>query len=291
MAQENSPATVVGVDLPTKNGSWHADYHLHTAFSHDCATPLSAQCERAVAAGLREVAPTDHVEWFYADDDPNDPAPGYFRPAEYVDAIRCCRERFGSQITIRAGIEVGSPHLCASRLTALQAQCDFDFIIGSLHIVNGRAVTRPGYVQAHTEHELYAAYFEELTHLARDGDYDVIGHLDVCKRHGAMPFGPFAADRYAEAIRETLRAVIARGRGIEINCSGLRHACQETYPALQVLRWYREMGGEILTIGTDAHSSDQVGVGLEDGVLLAQAAGFRALTGFEGRTPYWVDLP
>ncbi len=265
--------------------NYRVDYHVHTVFSHDCDALMSDQCARAVNIGLKEIAFTEHAEY-----DPDDPAHGYFRPAEYFREIELCRERFGDRLIIRAGVEVGSPHTCATKIRNLQRKYPVDFIIGSLHVVNGRSVTYESYPEGHSEAALYPAYFRELLELAKHGDYDVIGHLDICKRYGTRRFGRFVADAYAEPIHEVLHAAIGRERGIEINCSGLHQTCGDTFPALQVLQWYREMGGKILTIGTDSHRTEHTGVGLEDGLRLARRAGFTASTIFERRRPQWIDL-
>jgi histidinol-phosphatase (PHP family) len=262
-----------------------SDYHIHTSFSHDCDTPMVNQCQAALNAGLSEVAFTDHVEY-----DPHHRAHGYFRPGAYFAGIEQCRARFDKMLVIRAGIEIGQPHRCKTVLQNLQDQYAIDFIIGSIHMVDGRNVTHESYPEGHTENELYSPYFGELIEMAKFGDYDVIGHLDICKRFGSIRYGLFDAQAYADLIREALQTAIERGRGIEINCSGLRHSCGETYPALQVLTWYRELGGRILTIGADSHSSEHIGVGLEEGRSVAQRAGFEAVTVFEGRQPRWVPL-
>jgi histidinol-phosphatase (PHP family) len=133
-------------------------------------------------------------------------------------------------------------------------------------------------------------YFAQVLLAAATDGYDVHGHLDVFKRRSRSIWGPFQVEEWAEPVREALRRLIAGGRGIEINTSGVRTEAGEPCPGLPVLHWYKELGGEILTIGSDSHRVEHLGVGLEVGVELARAAGFRRLCTFERRRPVWHAL-
>jgi histidinol-phosphatase (PHP family) len=272
------------------------DYHAHTRFSCDCDTEMSVMCEEAIARGFREIAFTDHVDF-----GPNDP-PGYFKPVEYLQSIERCRSLYGDRLTIRAGVELGEPHLFAQETRAVLAAGAFDFVIGSAHYA---ALLPSSSDSADTEklqcawsesffdqplRQAYEAYFRQVVGLAARGDFDVLGHVDLVKRdarHYNKPYdGPAP---YADMIRTALRSVIERGKGIEINTSPLYKGkgMTEPCPSLEVLRWYREMGGEILTIGSDAHLPDKIGSHFDVALELARAAGFKRLATFEGRKLIW----
>jgi histidinol-phosphatase (PHP family) len=146
------------------------------------------------------------------------------------------------------------------------------------------------YFATHSQRQAYAPYFEELLRAAQSGLGDVLGHLDLVKRYGVAHYGPLEPTAFEEEIRAVLHAAIESGTGLEINTSGLRQAPAEPYPAPTVLRWYREMGGEIVTTGSDAHHASDLGAGIAEALDLARKTGFRAVATFEQRQVRWLDL-
>jgi histidinol-phosphatase (PHP family) len=146
------------------------------------------------------------------------------------------------------------------------------------------------YFGSHNLRQAYLPYFEELLRAARSSLGDVLGHFDLVKRYGTAHYGPFDPVRFEDEIRSILRAAVETGVGLEINTSGQRQSPGAPYPTSAVLRWYREIGGEVLTVGSDAHHADQLGAGVQDALALARATGFKAITTFEARKPYWIDL-
>ena len=143
---------------------------------------------------------------------------------------------------------------------------------------------------SHDQREAYLPYFEELLRAVQSGLGDVLGHFDLVKRYGTAHYGPFDPLHFEEEIRSVLQAASARGMVLEVNTSGLRQSPGEAYPGLPVLRWYRELGGEILTVGSDAHHSDHLGAGVRQALVLAREVGFRAIATFEARQTQWIDL-
>ena len=130
----------------------------------------------------------------------------------------------------------------------------------------------------------YARYFDELVALAQGGEYDVLAHFDLVRRDSwevcrqVLPVEP-----HAEALHEALHAVVARGKGLEINTSAWSAGLDEPCPGLTILRWYRELGGEVLVFGSDAHYPERVGADFDRARDLALAAGFTRLARFERR--------
>jgi histidinol-phosphatase (PHP family) len=275
------------------------DYHTHTRFSCDCESEMSVMCEAAIARGLREIAFTDHTDF-----GPNDP-PDYFKPIEYLQSVEQCRSRYGDRLRIRAGVELGEPHLFAKEAQAVLDTGSFDFVIGSAHYAallpspsdSPDAVTlQCAWSESFFEQPLrqaYEAYFRQVVGLAADGNFDVLGHVDLVKRdayhYNKQYDGP---GPYADMIRTALRSVVERGKGIEINTSPLYKGkgILEPCPSLEVLRWYRELGGEILTIGSDAHTPDKIASHFNVALDLARAAGFTRLATFEGRRIIWNKI-
>jgi histidinol-phosphatase (PHP family) len=261
------------------------DYHIHTRFSCDSESTPEEMCEAAIARGLAEIAFTDHLD-FGPDD-----LPGYFRPAEYLEAVARCRARYGDRLSIRTGIEVGEPHLFAAEAAAVLGAGEFDYVIGSAHYGHEmQCAWKPAYFEQPLP-EAYEAYFHQVVLLAAEGDFDVLGHIDLVKRD-ATKFGkPYDGPMpYADLIRAALRSVVERGKGIEINTSPLHRGQSEPCPSLEVLRWYRELGGEILALGSDAHTPDAVASHFDVALGMARAVGFERLARFEKRRVDWLAI-
>jgi histidinol-phosphatase (PHP family) len=261
------------------------DYHIHSKFSVDSEANMEAACQAAIARGMSEIAFTDHLD-FGPDD-----SSGYFHAAEYLAAIDRCRVRYDGRLVVRAGVEVGEPHLFAAEASAVVANGDFDIVLGSAHYADG---LQAAWLEDFFEQPLrqaYESYFRQVVDLSAAGDFDVLGHIDLVKRD-ARKFGkPYdGPEPYADMIRTALRSLVERGKGVELNTSPLRRGHPEPCPSLQILRWYRELGGEILTLGSDAHSPSAVGAHADVAIEIAKAAGFEHLATFRRRQVDWIEI-
>jgi histidinol-phosphatase (PHP family) len=262
-----------------------SDYHVHTSFSCDSEGAMDAACEAAVAQGLQEIAFTDHLDF-----GPND-SKDYFRRDAYLASIARCRKHYGDRLTIRAGVEIGEPHLFAEQVAAVVDDAPFDIVLGSAHYGDGmRAAWEPAYFERPLR-EAYEAYFRQVVALAAEGAFDVLAHIDLVKRD-ARKFGKAydGPGPYADMIRAALRSLVERGKGLELNTSPLRRGQPAPCPSMEILRWYRELGGEILTIGSDAHTADAVGADFDVALAMAKAAGFDRLATFENRQIDWIRI-
>jgi histidinol-phosphatase (PHP family) len=258
-----------------------ADYHMHSReFSCDARSSMAEMCQAAIDAGLEEIAITDHL-----DGHPGDSCLGYYDVSACFAEIARCRARFGDRLTIRAGIEVGDPHRFPDVVGPTVRGHDYDFAIGSVHWIDDVAPFGDTFFRAHDAAFAFGGYFREALALAKAEHFDVLGHIDMPKREGTAFYGPFCPDDYADALRQILRQLIERGKGIEINTSGWRKSADECCPGLSVLKWYAELGGEILTVGSDAHRTEHIALFRTRALDLAREAGLRWLTTFEGRRP------
>jgi histidinol-phosphatase (PHP family) len=257
-----------------------ADYHLHSQFSCDAKNTMEEMCRAAIEAGLEEIVVTDHLDLH-----PLDECPGFYRPDAYFDELARCQAQFDGQLRIKAGVEVGDAHRFAAGVAEVVRGRPYDFAVGSVHWIGDEAPFGREFFVSHDGPWAYAGYFRELARMAHSDDWDVVGHLDLIKREGTEYYGKFDADTYREELRAILRTLVERGKGIEINTSGWRRSAGEPCPGLPVLRWYAELGGEILTIGSDAHRTPHVGLFWDKAVALAREAGLRWLTTFDGRKP------
>jgi len=263
------------------------DYHVHTRFSCDSKTEMAKACEAAIAHGIPEIGFADH-----ADFEPLDDCHGYMRPAAYLAEVERCRRRYGPRLRIRVGIEIGEGHVYEDQATTLLAAHDFDFVLASLHWVDGQPVFDGRYFAGRTLEEGLRAYFEELERLVAEANFDVLAHFDIVRRAAHRHFGLKELDYapYEEMIRHTLRTLVERGKGLEINTATYRRGMGAPNPPLPVLRWYREMGGEVLTFGSDAHTAGSIGSGFDVAQKMAQTAGFTRLVTYERRELSWIAM-
>lgn len=261
------------------------DYHVHSTRSADAHSPMAGVCRRGVEIGLAEIAFTEHLDL-----QPDDPGYGFHDYAAYRSDLEACRERFDRHLTLRCAIEVSYQREFESEIQAYLDGKEFDFVLGSVHALDRQFVWLEEYYAGRTSQEVYLGYFEELRRAAATGWFDALGHFDLPKRYCSHLYGPFDPKLYAEAIDAVLEAAVESGTGLEINCSGLFQAPRETFPGLAVLKRYRERGGEIITVGSDAHRAEHLGKGLECAYDLARAAGFRAVATFHNRQPHFMDI-
>lgn len=259
------------------------DYHCHTHFSADCDVPMSDQCRAAILGGVKQIAFTEHEDY-----NPTDLTSFFFKHEDYMREVTRCREQFGDQLTIRAGIEISEPHRHAECVGEVLRKHNWDFVLGSLHWLTPMidSCKDAFFVYSNDWRQSFCDYFTEMVELARDGDFDVLSHLDYPSRYNRHRFGESYDIRdYEDIIREVLKQIIARNKGIEINTSPWRKGLRDPNPPQAVLNWYREMGGEILTLGSDSHATKDVGADIPQAMQMARDAGFTHIAVYEGRKP------
>ncbi len=265
------------------------DAHLHTNLSPDSDVPIDVYAEQALERGIAEIAVTDHVDFH-----PGTPAFAFTTFAERERVVRDAAERWASRgVAIRFGVEItwDSRHADAIR-EHLRGRA-YDFVIGSVHVYadspyDPRRVA--SWVAGRSLPEIVEPYFAEVLAATRSGLFDAIGHLDVVKRflHPHVTAAQLADA--PELYEPVLAALVESGAALEINTSGLRQAAHETYPSAAVVARFRELGGQRITIGSDAHRAEAFAWALADGYEHARAAGFDAMTFRRGGEPVLVDL-
>ena len=288
-----------------------ADYHTHTKFSDDSDASLTAMAERAVALGLKTLCVTDHMDYLF----PKRYAPEtfVFDPEEYFAALSSQKEAYKDRLEIRIGIELGlrnEPDVCAACVDyykKLTANYPFDFVIGSTHVLEELDPYYPEYWETHGAKEGMRAYFEAiLENIGNYNMFDVYGHLDYLVRYlpektkndvGKESTGKntknlrdYCFADYAEVIDAILKKLIASGRGIELNTSGYKYGLPFAHPRMEVLKRYRELGGEILTIGSDAHMPEHMAYDFARAQELLSSLGFRYYTVYRGRKAVFLPL-
>lgn len=258
------------------------DFHVHTVHSFDGKMTMDEACTAAVRQGMDALCFTEHFSVLEYD-----PSYRVLCATDYAQELEDCRERYAGRLLVLGGLEIGEPHLETAAIARETAGLSLDFVIGSLHNL-GRETLRK--FQAHTDAATaYCAYFDTVRTMVRTADVDVLGHLDLMKRYMPPEKGNYVFADHADCIDDILRIAVQRGIGLEINASGLS-TLGEFFPKTEVLRRYRELGGEIVTYGSDAHRPDAVGKGFSAACDVLRACGFAYLCRFEQRRPQFFPL-
>lgn len=201
------------------------------------------------------------------------------------------RVSFDSRLLITSGVEIGQATRDFAEAERLLSQHRFDFVIGSLH--SDSAMDDYCYLDFTSLNVdmILDRYYDEMLELCRWNRFDVLGHLTYPLRYITGKFHiRVDMHRYDEVIREIFDTLIKAGRGIEINTSGLRQGLGETMPALKYAKMYKDCGGEIITIGSDAHCKQDLGANIQDGMALLEEAGFKYFAFFKHREPRMLKL-
>lgn len=260
------------------------EYHHHTDNSFDSKANMKDVCKNAIERGIKEICFTEHFSV-----NPKVPTYGHMNFQRYFSQIEECREKFRGQLVIKAGIELCEPYLMREEYREVLFRYDFDFIMGSVHNIDERKLRL--YIPERDKHEVYQRYFEEVYQLVSYADIDVAAHLDLMKRYAIESIGNYSFEEFKDLIAAILEKAISRNIGFEINTSGISNKkVGEAFPKLEVLKLYRDLGGEILTIGSDSHRAETVGSHLIDALHLAKEAGFDYIYTFENRNPKKIKI-
>jgi histidinol-phosphatase (PHP family) len=264
------------------------NYHFHDDRSSDGVGSLYDHCEAAIAVDVREICVTNHAEALGPDGSWNaDFQEMRDRFLSIGDSVGEARVRYPG-LDIRLGIELEYRPEWTRTFDRLTAEVPFDFVLGSVHIVDGFNISggpdKDRFFAGRTQDEAYTRYFRELAALVEWGGFDIVSHFDLIARYGHRHYGAYDPSRYRGVIQPVLEAMAARGVGIEINTSGISGP-GVPYPAHDVLVWAREAGVPALTLGTDSHRPTTFADGLVEGIALAGDSGWRELTTYEGRKP------
>lgn len=263
-----------------------ADVHMHCGFSNDSETRPEDIVESAIAKGLSVICFTDH----YDKDNLDWGDEAIFDVESYFQKMIELQEEYRDQIDIRIGAEIGMQPYLAEYYQNFMAQHPFDFVIGSVHSVLEHDVALD-FFQKHSDPEGYKIYFEEmLQDVQKIKSYDVLGHLDYIVRYSNQGSKGFDLNDYMDIIEEILKQVIAHGKGIEMNMSGLKYGLGAPHPQPEIIKRYRELGGEIITVGADGHIPEHIAYDyhLADDIL--KSCGFKYYTEFKGRKPLFVKI-
>ena len=201
------------------------------------------------------------------------------------------KEQYAGRLDVRIGVEQGLQPYLAEKINAYDPEKKLDFIIGSTHLIDGADPYYETFWKNRSTQESIAAYFENIyKSICVCSNFDVYGHLDYIVRYAPGKDSEYHPKRYSDILDAVLKKLIENGKGIEINTAGLRYGLKEANPCLVILKRYRELGGEIITTGSDAHKPEDLAYGFEKLHALLKYTGFSYYTVFKQRKPEFIRL-
>lgn len=276
------------------------DCHTHTQFSVDSDADINQMIEKAVSLGLSAYAITDHCEC------------NCFYPKEYytgntfsdyfnykkdfensVSTVTLLKDKY-PDFNLLCGIELGQATHDFETAEKIISDKRLDFVIGSMHQLPQKQdfafIDYSQYSYSDIQN-LLEDYFKEIYKLCKWGKFDVLGHLTYTLRY---MYNYFKKDidisSFDDIIAESFKLLIQNGKGIEINTSGLRQAYGQTFPNIKYIKLFRQLGGEIISVGSDSHTVEDLGAGIKDGIKLAYDSGFEYLCYFKQRSPVFIEI-
>ncbi len=264
------------------------DCHNHSNLSPDGDNPPEKMVQRAIELGIEHYALTDHCEinLFYEDEYP------YEEPVRKASEIcPLLKEKYADKIDMSYGVELGQPLQNMELTNRVLSTYNYDFIIGSLHMCNGYKDFYELDYNEVSAPDLLKLYYEELLEMAKWAKFDVMGHITYPLRYIKGDYNmDIDMKPYESTIKEIFRQLIKQDKGIEINSSGLRQKIGTPFPDAYYINMYKQMGGKILTIGSDAHRTVDLGKGVTECISLAKEIGFNELTFFKKRNPVFIKI-
>ena len=261
------------------------DMHVHTANSPDARLSESTLSRRAAQSGIPGLGFVAHL-----DCNPLDYCYGWFDPdrydADFDEAVET-RDRNGP--LLMKGVEIGEPHRFGRRAVEIMSGHDYDFVIGALHWVDEALVLEEEAFRAASDPmELVEEYYRQSLEMVECGGFDILAHLGIFRRGMAkcgLDYGFDEVRLLPELTRRLLEALIERRIALELNTSGLRRKEEMTYPSPPVLGLFAELGGTLVTIGSDTHRDPWVFYGLDRGVELLRGSGYESAYRYERGRP------
>ncbi|WP_319205303.1 histidinol-phosphatase HisJ family protein [uncultured Ilyobacter sp.] len=256
------------------------DYHIHSEFSDDSTEKMSNIVEEAIKKGGKKLCFTEHMEFNY----PHEELKFELDYDAYKKEFERIKSIYGGKIDLYMGVEMGiqgSKREIEETINYAKNH-EFDFIIASAHCLEGEDLYSMD-PETQDIDEFFTRYFHEMLNVFKHySDYDVVGHIDLIRRY-FLKAHDHKLGKSQEVLRELLSHIINSGKGIEINTGGLFYKSANTNPTIDILKLYREMGGEIITIGSDAHIAERVMSNYSKAIEALDTAGFKYVTTYSKR--------
>ena len=280
------------------------DYHVHTEFSDDSNYPMEQVIKDAITKGFDELCFTDHVDYGIKKDW-DEPGEMIYRksgagepdqmPVANVDypvyykTFQKMKELYQDKISLKFGLEFGMQAHTVEKYEKLFSRYPFDFIILSVHEIEDKEFWDQGFQNGMTQQEYNERYYEEMLYLVQNyHNYSVLGHMDLITRYDKAGVYPF--EKLKPILTKILKTVIADEKGIEVNTSSHRYGLKDLTPSRDILKLYKELGGKIITIGSDSHKPEHLGAFVDETKEELKALGFEQICTFDKMKPVYHNL-
>ena len=271
------------------------DGHNHCQFSFDGKkTTVELSSKAAIERGLGGIIFTDHCDLFVPQEciDQEGEHPQSFDIAGQQAEIDRVQSLLGDQIRILKGIEIGIHERTHAEVKDILNSNSFDQVIASAHYIADTDPYYGGFFVGKDWKQAYGTYLETIyTEIQNIGDFDIVGHYDYVARYAPYPQNGIAYKDFSDILDAIFKYLIENGKGFELNtktCKGGRRG-RDTFRDMEVLKRYRELGGEIISLGSDSHAPDKVAEGFEHHAELLKSLGFRWTSHYEKRQ--LIQLP
>lgn len=263
------------------------DCHVHSSFSGDSDMNCDTALNTALDIGLEGIAFTDHLDYDYPDYD-DVFLIDFDKYSVFMDELK---KNYTGRIKVLKGIEVGiQPHVIESSLEVVN-KYDFDLVIASVHIVDKLDLHNGDFCKSKTQKEAYTRYLEEVLKTVNSfSNFDIFGHIDLIRRYGCYDDKTLKYTDYMDLIDEILAKLISMGKGIEVNTSGFRYSLNSPMPDFEIIKRFKELGGEIISTSSDAHYPEHIGYKFDYLKEMLKKAGFSYTAHFEQRKPMFTKI-
>ncbi len=266
-----------------------ADCHVHSAFSDDCEITVEQMIDTAIAQGRKYFYITDHHDFDYPIMD--DGVTFQLEQIPYIQHMESLKQHYKDKIQLRIGLELGLMAHIKDKTEAYAKAYAYDFIIGSSHMVNGVDPYYPAYYADKSEYQAYEQYFLSILDNVKAYEcFHVYGHLDYIMRYVPNQTKPYDPMEYYDIFKELLTIIVDKGKGLEVNTGSLYKGFEFPHPHETILKLYKQLGGEVVTIGSDAHKPQHLGFGFDRAEALLQKCGFTHYTLFDGGKPQQIKF-
>lgn len=280
------------------------DYHIHTEFSDDSDYAMEQVIKDAIKKGFDELCFTDHVDYGIKKDwdepgemiyrkggagEPDQMPVANVNYPVYYKTFQKMKELYQDNISLKFGLEFGMQAHTVEKYEKLFSRYPFDFIILSVHEIEDKEFWDQGFQNGMTQQEYNERYYEEMLYLVKNyHNYSVLGHMDLITRYDKAGVYPF--EQLKPILTKILKTVITDGKGIEVNTSSYRYGLKDLTPSRDILKLYKELGGKIITIGSDSHKPEHLGAFVDETKEELKALGFEQICTFDKMKPVYHNL-
>ena len=270
--------------MPKNNKAKLIDYHIHTQLSGDNNQTIYELANSIIEKQINEVCITEHIDF-----NPTDTCYNCFNWTIHQQNINILKNDYN--INAKCGAEIDYQKQYLGDIKTIINSCDFDYVMGSSHYVNNQVVfNHDEYFLNKTEEIAYTDYFTTELEMIKTGLFDSVAHFDLIKRWGCRFYGQFNPLKYTDSITDCLKEIISQDMTIELNSAGTRQDTKDFYPHIDILKLYRELGGDSLTFGSDCHNPSHLALNINEGYAYIKSLGFTKLAIYKNRKKDFIPI-